>query len=211
MKIGILGSGLMGGKLGQIWASEGHDVTFAYARSRTKLDRLASEAGAQAGTIAEAVAEADALLLAVHWSRTAEVLAEAGDLDGKIVLNCCIPLDAADRDLVVGRTSSGAEELQKLRPGARWVSAFSTTPSESFFPVHARKGQIEPPHVMIYGDDAGAKEVAFALASDVGFEPQDTGGLRNARYVEPFAMATVELAYVQPGPASWTYRFTKLR
>ncbi|WP_226623558.1 NADPH-dependent F420 reductase [Alloyangia pacifica] len=211
MKIGIFGSGLMGGKLGTLWAASGHDVTFAYARSASKLERLAQDSGAAHGSVAEAVEGADALLLAVHWSRVGDVLDQAGDLAGKIVLNCCVPLDAANRDLVVGTTSSGAEELAKMRPEARWVSCFNTTPSESFAPVFARKGQAPAPQVFIYGDDSGAKDIAGQLIRDIGFEPLDTGGLRNGRYIEPFAMATVELAYVQPGGPALTYRFTKLR
>ncbi|WP_172332712.1 NADPH-dependent F420 reductase [Mangrovicoccus sp. HB161399] len=211
MRIGILGSGLMGGKLGTIWARCGHDVTFAYARSASKLERLAKGCGGRAGSVAEAAEDADALLLAVHWSRVPDVLEQAGELAGKTVISCTLPLDGGNSRLVIGTSSSGAEELARLRPEARWVQAFSTTPSESFFPVFGRKGQDAPPHVMICGDDAQAKETAFALARDVGFEPQDTGGLRNARFVEPFALATVELAYVQPGGPAWTYRFTKLR
>ena len=71
MRIGILGSGLMGGKLGTLFARAGHEVVFSYARSQAKLKRLARIAGdnALAGTPAEAAQGADALLLAVHWSR----------------------------------------------------------------------------------------------------------------------------------------------
>ena len=67
MKIGILGSGLMGAKLGTLWARCGHEVTFAYARSPAKLERLARDAGAASGSVADAVRDADAVLLAVHW------------------------------------------------------------------------------------------------------------------------------------------------
>lgn len=211
MKIGILGSGLMGGKLGTLWAACGHEVCFSYARSTGKLDRLAREAGATQGSVAEAVKEADALLLAVHWSRVEDVLAQAGDLEGQLVLNCCVPLNESNTQLVVGTTSSGAEELAKMRPGARWVSCFNTTPSESFAPVFARKGQSPAPQVFTYGDDAEAKRTAGTLIRDIGFEPLETGGLRNGRFIEPFAMATVELAYVQPGGPVLTYRFEKLR
>ncbi|MCA1335433.1 NADPH-dependent F420 reductase [Pseudooceanicola marinus] len=210
MKIGILGSGLMGAKLGTLWASCGHEVTFAYSRSQSKLDRLARDAGGRSGSVAEAVRDADALLLAVHWSRVEDVLDQAGDLDGQLVLNCCVPLDEQNRDLVVGRTSSGAEELARMRPGARWVSCFNTTPSESFRPVFDRKGQAPAPQVLTYGDDAGAKQEAGALIRDIGFEPLEAGGLRNGRYIEPFAMATVELAYVQPGGPALIYNFDKL-
>lgn len=98
-----------------------------------------------------------------------------------------------------------------MRPGARWVSCFNTTPSESFAPVFARKGQAPAPQVLTCADDDGAKQSAGALIRDLGFEMLDCGGLRNARFVEPFAMATVELAYVQPGGPALTYRFDKLR
>ena len=68
MKIGILGSGLMGGELGVLFTRAGHDVVFSYARSEQKLKRLAPEAKgtARAGTPADAVRDADAVLLAVH-------------------------------------------------------------------------------------------------------------------------------------------------
>src|SRR6266550_9281841 len=76
MRVGILGSGLMGGKLGTIWARAGHEVVFSYSRSEHKLKKLAREAGkrARAGTPAEAAQDADAVLLAVHWSRVDDVL-----------------------------------------------------------------------------------------------------------------------------------------
>ena len=71
MRIGILGSGLMGGKLGTIFARAGHEVVFSYSHSKAKLEKLARDAGgrASAGTPAQAAKDADALLLAVHWSR----------------------------------------------------------------------------------------------------------------------------------------------
>src|SRR5437870_2188861 len=85
MRIGILGSGLMGAKLGTIWARAGHEVVFSYARSKQKLQKLAREAqgNAQAGTPGEAAREANALLLAVHWSRVDDVLKQAGDVSGQ--------------------------------------------------------------------------------------------------------------------------------
>jgi predicted dinucleotide-binding enzyme len=69
----------MGGKLGTIFACAGHDVVFSYTRSKSKLERLASEAGgrARAGTPAEAVKEADAVFLAVNWPRIDDVLNQA--------------------------------------------------------------------------------------------------------------------------------------
>jgi 8-hydroxy-5-deazaflavin:NADPH oxidoreductase len=68
MQVGILGSGLMGGQLGTIFAQAGHEVVFSYARSKAKLEKLAREAGskARAGMPNEAAKKADAILLAVH-------------------------------------------------------------------------------------------------------------------------------------------------
>lgn len=211
MRLGILGSGLMGAKLGRIWAACGHDVTFAYSRTPAKLDRLASETGGTAGSVSDAVQGADVLLLAVHWSRIDDVLDQAGDLAGMIILNCVVPLDDTNTDLVVGTSTSGAEQLAMKRPKARWVSCFNTSPSESFAPVFAGKGVGARPQLLVYGDDEGAKKVARSLIRDVGFEPLEAGGLRTARFVEPFAMVTAELAYSQPGGPALTYRFDKLR
>ena len=127
MRVGILGSGLMGGKLGTLFARAGHQVVFSYSRSSKKLEKIAREAGtnARAGTPQEAARDADALLLAVHWSRVDDVLGRAGDVSGKVVVSCSLRMNADDTDLVVGRTSSGAEELARKVPGARIVSAFS--------------------------------------------------------------------------------------
>lgn len=63
---------------------------------------------------------------------------------------------------------------------------------------------------MYYGDDRQAKQLARQLISDVGYEPLDVGPLRSARFVEPFAMVTAELAYEQPGGAELMYRFERL-
>src|SRR6202521_1611939 len=110
MRIGILGSGLMGGKLGTIWARAGHEVVFSYARSEQKLKKLAREAqgDAKAGTPGDAAREADALLLAVHWSRVDDVLKQAGDLSGKVIVTCSLPMDAGNTNLIIGNTTSGA-------------------------------------------------------------------------------------------------------
>ena len=80
MRIGVLGAGLMGGKLGTILARAGHEVVFSYARSERKLKRLARQAQGhgRAGSPREAALDADALMLAVHWSRVDDVLKQAG-------------------------------------------------------------------------------------------------------------------------------------
>jgi 8-hydroxy-5-deazaflavin:NADPH oxidoreductase len=204
VRIGILGSGLMGGKLGTIFARAGHEVVFSYSRTKGKLEKLARTAGgsARAGTPADAAKDADAVLLAVHWSRVDDVLAEAGDLVGKVVVSCSLPMNADDSGLIIGRTSSGSEELAKKLPKSRIVSAFNTLPSEVLFSIFAGDAGDAKPSVIYCSDDARAKEIAARLITDVGFEPVDAGPLRIARYTEPFALLMGQLAYEgERGPA----------
>jgi len=197
VRIGILGSGLMGGKLGTLFARAGHEVVFSYSRSARKLKRLAREAGghARAGTPREAVLNADALLLAVHWSRVDDVLKQAGDLSGKVIVTCSLPMNADDTKLVIAHTSSGAEALAKKVRKADVVSAFSSVPSEVLFDVFDAKRRTRRPSLVYCGDDQDAKGVAASLIRDVGFEPVDAGPLRIARYLEPFSLAMAQLAY----------------
>jgi predicted dinucleotide-binding enzyme len=208
MRIGILGSGLMGGKLGTIFARAGHEVVFSYARSKAKLEKLArdSRGQARAGTPAEAAEDADALLLAVHWSRVDDVLKKAGNVSGKVIVTCSLPMNADDTGLVIANKSSGAEKLAKKRPKAHVVSAFGTVPSEVLFSVFERKGGTRPS--MVYcGGNAKAKKVAAQLISDAGFEPIDVGPLRIARYTEPFTLLVAQLAYEGDRGPAMAYRF----
>ena len=211
MRIGILGSGLMGGKLGTIFARAGHEVVFSYARSVQKLKRLAREAqgSARAGTPDEAARGADALLFAVHWSRADDVLKQAGDLSGKVIVTCSLPMNAEDTGLVIAHTSSGAEELSKKVPRAHVISAFGTVPSEVLFPVFENRRKAKRPSLVYCGDDGGAKEVAAGLIRDVGFEPEDAGPLRIARYMEPFTLLIAQLAYEGAGGPELAYRFER--
>jgi predicted dinucleotide-binding enzyme len=211
MRVGILGSGLMGGKLGTIWARAGHEVVFSYSRSEQKLKKLVRDAKgkARAGTAREAAQDADAVLLAVHWSRVDDVLKQAGDLSDTVIVSCSLPMNADDTDLVLAHTSSGAEELVKKVPKARVVSAFNTVPSEVLFGVFAARRKATRPSLVYCGDDATAKEIAAALIRDVGFEPVDAGPLRIARYTEPFALLVAQLAYEEKDGPEVAYRFER--
>ncbi len=211
MRVGILGSGLMGGKLGTIWARAGHEVVFSYARNQEKLATLGRDAkgNARAGTPREAAQGGDALLLAVHWSRVDDVLTQAGDLSGKVVVSCSLPMNADDTDLVIAHTSSGAEALAKRVPKARVVSAFGTVPSEVLFDVFAARRKATKPSLVYCGDDARSKKVAAQLIRDAGFDPVDAGPLRIARYTEPFTLLIAQLAYEGDEGPELAYRFER--
>jgi predicted dinucleotide-binding enzyme len=209
MRIGILGSGLMGAKLGTLFARAGHQVTFSYSHSERKLKRLAREAGprARAGTPADAARDSDVLLLAVHWSRVDDVRKHAGSLQGKTIVSCVLPMSLEDSGLVVARTSSGAEVLAKKFKGAHFVSAFGTVPSEVLFDVYERRRRKTKPTLLYCGDDRRAKKVAATLIADVGFEPLDAGPLEIARYMEPFTLLVAQLAYEGDRGPAMAYRF----
>lgn len=209
MRIGILGSGLIGGKLGTVLARAGHRVTFSYSRSRERLEQLAGAAGANAdvGTPAEAARHAEAVLLAVHWTRVDDVLAQTGALAGKIVLSCSLPMSADDSHLVIGHITSGAESLATRAPKAWVVSAFSTVPSEVLFAVFAARKRRTRPDLVYCGDSAKAKRAAADLIRDVGFNPVDLGSLSAARYVEPFSLLMAQIAYGRPDGPALAYRF----
>lgn len=211
MRVGILGSGLMGGKLGTILARAGHEVVFSYARSSEKLERLAREARgrARAGSPREAAERADVLLLAVHWLRVGDVLEQAGNLSGKLIVSCSLPMNKEDTELVIAGTGSGAEALAQRLRKARVVSAFNTVPSEVLFDVYARRRRSRRPGLVYCGDDRRAKRVVAGLIRDVGFDPVDAGPLSTARYTEPFALLVARLAYEGGGGPELAYRFER--
>ncbi|HXW55371.1 MAG TPA: NADPH-dependent F420 reductase [Candidatus Cybelea sp.] len=212
MRIGIVGSGLMGSKLGTIWAKAGHEVVFSYSRSRQKLERLAKNGGAKGrvGTPADATRDAHAVLLAVHWTRVDDVLAQVGALSGKMLLTCSLPMSKNDSHMVIGHTTSGAEALAAKLLGAHVISAFSTVPSEALFPVFERRKKGRPPDLVYCGDNSGAKKTAASLIRDVGFNPVDLGPLSTARYVEPFSLLMAQLAYNGWDQPELAYRFERL-
>lgn len=205
MRIGILGSGLMGSKLGTLFARAGHEVVFSYARSKSKLAALARKAGknARAGAPSEAAQNADALLLAVHWSRVDDVLRQAGDLSSQVIVTCSLPMNDTDTELVIAHTSSGAEALAAKIPSAIVVSAFSTVPSEVLFEIKKKRPK---PSLVYCGDDAPSKALVAKLIRDIGFAPVDAGPLRIARFIEPFSLLVAQLAYEGDAGPELAYR-----
>lgn len=194
MKIGIIGSGNMGSGLGKIWAMKGHEVIFSFSRSQEKLNSLAASApNAKAGTPAEA-AQAEVILFSVRWPEVPEALKQAGPLAGRIVIDCTNPLKPDLSGLEIGHTTSAAEEIERMAPGAKIVKAFNT----AFAQVYEERSRLfgsRKASMLYCGDDAEAKSVVAKLISDVGFDPIDCGPLTAARLLEPVAMLVITLGY----------------
>jgi len=197
MRIAILGSGTMGSALGHLFASVGHVVAYSFSRDPAKLERLAKSSGlrARAASPADAVRDADVVVLAVLWQHVPRVLRSAGSLRGKVLIDCTNPLTPSDDALAVGHRTSGAEIVARRARGAHVVKAFNTTPAEL---LRAGVDVLpEQPAACYCGDDTRAKRAVARLIRQLGFEPVNCGALTSARYLEPLAMLVGELAYNQ--------------
>lgn len=194
MRIGIVGSGNVGGTLGTRWAAGGHEVVFSSRNPGSEaMKALVAGTGgrARAATPAEAVAASDVVLVATPWPATRDAVAGAGSLAGKVVIDATNPLLPDLSGMEVGTTTSGAEMVAQWAPGAKVVKAFNTVGSNIM--GDPAFGAVRP--VLFYcGDDDGAKQQVRALAVELGFDAQDAGPLRQARVLEPFALLWISLA-----------------
>ena len=195
MKIGIIGSGNMGASMGKTWASKGHEVLFSYSKDEDKLQTVAAAAGpnAYSGTPSEAVAFGDILLLAVPWAAVTDALESAGPIQGKTLFSCCNCLKPDFSGLVLGTTTSAAEEIAKQSPDANVVEALP--PMAQILAAETRRLSGEQISTFYCGDDAAAKSTVASLLRDLDLEPVDAGPLTSARFIEPAGMLNVQLAY----------------
>jgi len=184
MKIAIIGAGRVGGTLGKAWAKKGHDIFFG-VRNPKQLEF-------QAGTVAEAAAFGQVVVLATPWHGTEAAVRAAGDLRGKIVIDCTNPLKPDASGLEVGFNSSGAEQVAQWAKGAKVVKPFNTTGSNNMAdPVINGIRTV----MFVCGDDKAAKATVMQLSTDIGFDSVDAGKLEQARLLEPWAMLWISLAY----------------
>jgi predicted dinucleotide-binding enzyme len=195
MNIGIIGSGNLGASMGKTWAAKGHQVLFSFSKDPKKLRAVADTAGpnARTGTPAEAVAFGEVILFAVPWGAVTEALAAAGALKGKVLWSCVNCLKPDFSGLVLGTTTSAAEEIARLAPGAIIVEAIPPMAQILAAASHRLGGQ--QTSTFYCGDDAGAKKIVARLLQDLDLEPVDAGPLTSARYIEPAGMLVVQLAY----------------
>ena len=195
MKIAIIGTGHVAAALGRGWAARGHIVTFASrdpAAERVQL--LLDEAGpnAAAARVADAVRRSSILVLAVPFTAARERLEMAGDVGGKVIIDCTNPIAPGLRPMFDPSTS-GAEQIAAWAPRAKVVKAFNTTGAENMAaPVY--NGQAST--MLICGDDEMAKAAAAQLAEELNFEVIDAGGLTAARHLENLALLWIHLARV---------------
>ena len=184
MKIGIIGSGNIGGTLARLWARAGHQVMVSNSRGPESLRDFVAEIGGEAGTVDEAARFGDVVLLATPW-RSPEALPSPDAVAGKIVIDAMNPYTASGGIHDLGDSSSSEETARRL-PGARVVKAFNTIWVRHLEANGRPDAPLDERHaVFVAGDDAEAKAVVFRLIEDIGFGPVDTGSLRDGKRQEP--------------------------
>lgn len=172
MKIGVIGSGKLGGTVGKLWVKAGHQVLFS-SRHPEELKGMVEPLGpkASAGTVREAVVFGDAVLIAVPYAALPQIGKDfANELKGKVVLDACNAIAARDGEIVkeVNEKGIGVTSAQYL-PGARLVRAFNSFSWLKFDTESNRAG--ERIGVPIAADDPEALRVGAKLVRDAGFEP----------------------------------------
>lgn len=185
MKIGIVGSGNVGGAIGGVWAKTGHEVMFSSLH--IEHDKaLAAKLGpnARAGTPREAAAFGEVLMISVPYRSLPAVGKELGDLiKGKVVIDTCNPFVSRDGEIATWAREKGAGLASaELLLGARIVRAFNAIGYARMGAAHEQPGRIGMP---IAGDDAQAIEIASRLIRDVGYEPVLIGGLALGKHLMP--------------------------
>ncbi|HEX3473768.1 MAG TPA: NADPH-dependent F420 reductase [Kofleriaceae bacterium] len=182
MKIGIIGTGRIGGALAKLWVAAGHEVLIS-SRHPDELRPLAKQLGprARVGTPKEAASFGDVVLVSVPYKALPELGRDLkAELAGKIVLDTCNPYPGRDGDMAneARKKGTGVADPEFL-PGTRLVRAFNAINAGSL----ASEAHRKPPLVGIplAGDDAEALRVAQRLVTDAGFDPVVVGGLARAR------------------------------
>jgi predicted dinucleotide-binding enzyme len=196
MRVAIIGSGRVGSALGLALSRAGHEVRFG---ARKPDPGKPAESG-----IAEAVASADATILAVPFAAADEIVAAAGGFVGKVLIDATNPVGMRDGELglLMGFNTSGAEHIAASAPQAHVFKAFNQTGFENMTEAHAYPAR---PMMFVAGDHEAEKPLVLRLVADAGFEAIDAGKLRAARLLEPLALLWIELGRKGGHGADFTF------
>jgi predicted dinucleotide-binding enzyme len=182
MRIGVIGSGRIGGTLGGLFAKAGHEVMFS-DRDLEQAKQAAAGAGANArtGSAKEAAGFGDVVLIAVPYSALPSIAKEVGaQIKGKVVIDPNNPIPSRDGDMAVAAKEKGAAiSTAAMFPGARMFRAFNAIGFQTF----QSEAHRAPPRlgVPVAADDPGALKIGMQLVEDAGFEPVAVGTLAQSR------------------------------
>ena len=197
MRIAVIGAGNVGRAVGSGWIAKGLSVTWGVR------DPESDHGVAPCKTVAEAVTDADIVVLAVMFHSIEAALVECGDLNGKVLIDPTNPLtpDGDGLALSLGFETSSAEFIA-ARTNARVVKSLNQVGATVLADPN---GYAVRPIQFVAGDDAEAKALVASLVEDLGFEVRDAGPLRAARLLEPLAMVWIDQAmrYGMPADRAW--------
>ncbi|MFG1950727.1 NADPH-dependent F420 reductase [Micromonospora sp. NPDC048830] len=185
MRIGIIGSGHVGGALARRLRAIGHDVTVANSRGPQTLADLARETGATPGTVEQAVDQADVVVLAVPLRAVPALPAER--FEGRIVVDAdnYYPERDGDVDELLDRSLSSSRWTADQLKGTRLVKAFNTIQAQHLVDEGRPAGAPGRIALPVAGDDVEAKRVVMDLVDALGFDPVDAGGLDGSWRQQP--------------------------
>jgi predicted dinucleotide-binding enzyme len=182
LRIGIIGTGRIGGALATHWTKAGHEVLMS-SRHPEELASLAKSLGprARTGTPKEAAAFGEVVLVSVPYAAMPQIGRDnAAELKGKVVLDTSNPVESRDGVMALAAQKKGAGvATAEFLPGTRVVRAFNCIPAASL----ANNSNRTPVRIAIPigGDDAQALAVAERLVRDAGFDPVVVGTLAQTR------------------------------
>jgi predicted dinucleotide-binding enzyme len=209
MKIGVLGSGMVGQTLAKGLAELGHDVRIG-SREGTKLGPFSEATGIREGRFADVTAFSEVVVLAVKGDVAEGLVKElAGALAGKVVLDTCNPISGAPEGGMLpyftAANESLIERLQRAAPDAKLVKWFNSVGSALMVKPALKGGT---PSMFICGDDAAAKETASALAKELGWNVEDAGPARLGHAVEALCQLWCAFGFLKN---DWAHAFAMLR
>jgi predicted dinucleotide-binding enzyme len=196
MKIGILGSGVVGQALATGYSKHGHEVLIGTRQSEVGDHPV--------GTPAAAAAWGDIVVLCVKGEAAVDLVTGLEDeLAGKVVIDTTNPLDfsTGKPGLFVGWNDSLGEQIQRAVPDAKVVKAYNIVGNALMVDPDVPGG---PPTMFIGGDDADAKKTVTELLTDTGWEVSDLGGIEASRHLEPMCIAWVLHGFASGG---WEHAF----
>ncbi len=185
MRIAVIGAGNVGGGLGKAFAAVGHEVVFGVRdpESSKTLAALVEIPAASAASPSDAVDGADVIVFALRPVAIGAMVADLPPLTDRIVIDA---MNRFDGDPLRSTT----EDLAALLPGAKLAKAFNTIGFENLTTARDRR---TPVAMFVAGDDPDAKRVAMGLATEIGFEAEDAGGLANCRPLEEMVRVWIAL------------------
>lgn len=199
--IAILGAGNVGAALARNLSRHGMPVHFGVPEPEKYRD-LADALGAGIGSVAEAIADARIAILAVPYASALAIAEQIEDWNDRILIDATNPLAPGLAGLTLGTTTSAAEQIAARARNARVAKCFNVTGAENMADPQALTGGVFMP---VAADDAGARGEVVALAARMGFDAVDAGPLTTARYLEPFAMTWIHLAFAAGQGRAWAF------